>query len=49
MTEGAMTKRVEKPTFKPLPKKGNVREFTNSCTIALIPHAKKILLRIVLK
>lgn len=44
-----MTMRVEKPTLKLLPKKNNVREFTNSCTIALIPHASKILLRIVLK
>jgi len=33
--------------FLPLPKKGDMRLFSNYRTIALIPHASKILLRII--
>ena len=32
--------------FIPLPKKGNVKEWSNYCTIALISHASKIMLKI---
>ena len=32
--------------FIPLPKKGNAKECTNYCTIALILHAKKVMLKI---
>ena len=32
--------------FIPLSKKGNVKECTNYCTIALILHAKKVMLKI---
>jgi hypothetical protein len=35
--------------FIPSPKKGNVTKSTNNCTIALFPHANKILLRIIKK
>ena len=32
--------------FIPIPKKGNVKECSNCCTIALISHASKVMLRI---
>ena len=32
--------------FIPIPKKGNAKECSNYCTIALILHASKIMLRI---
>jgi hypothetical protein len=35
--------------FIPSPKKGDVTKCTNNCTIALFPHAIKILLRIIRK
>jgi len=35
--------------FIPSPKKGDVTKCINKCTIALLPHANKILLRIIQK
>ena len=32
--------------FIPIPKKGNAKEFSNYCTIALISHANKVMLKI---
>ena len=32
--------------FTPIPKKGNAKECSNCCTIALISHAAKIMLKI---
>ena len=32
--------------FIPVPKKGNAKECSNSCTIALISHASKVMLKI---
>ena len=32
--------------FIPIPKKGNAKEYSNYCTIALISHASKVLLKI---
>ena len=32
--------------FAPIPKKGNVKECSNYCTIALISHASKVILKI---
>ena len=32
--------------FIPIPKKGNAKECSNSCTIALISHANKLMLKI---
>ena len=32
--------------FIPIPKKGNARECLNYCTIALISHASKVMLKI---
>ena len=32
--------------FIPIPKKGNAKEYSNYCTIALISHAGKVMLKI---
>ena len=32
--------------FIPIPKKGNAKEYSNYCTIALISHANKVMLKI---
>ena len=37
---------LEKVNFFPNPKKGNAKERLNYCTIALISHASKVMLRI---
>ena len=37
---------LEKASFIPIPKKGNAKEFSNYCTIALISHASKVMLKI---
>ena len=31
--------------FIPIPKKGNAKEYSNYCTIALISHASKVMLK----
>ena len=33
--------------FIPIPKKGNAKKFSNYCTIALISHTSKIMLKII--
>ena len=37
---------LEKSVFIPIPKKGNAKEYSNYCTIALISHASKVMLKI---
>ena len=37
---------LEKVNFIPIPKKGNAKQCSNCCTIALISHASKVMLRI---
>ena len=37
---------LEKVVFIPIPKKGNVKECSNYCTIALISHSSKVMLKI---
>ena len=32
--------------FIPIPKKGNAKEYSNHCTVALISHASKVMLKI---
>ena len=32
--------------FIPIPKKGNAKEFSNYCTVALISHASEVMLKI---
>ena len=36
----------KRPVFFPIPKKGNAKECSNYCTIALISHASKVILKI---
>ena len=36
----------KKSVFIPIPKKGNAKEFSNYCTIVLISHASKVMLKI---
>ena len=36
----------EKSVFIPIPKKGNAKQCSNYCTIALISHASKVMLKI---
>ena len=36
----------KRSVFIPIPKKGNVKEWSNYCTIALISHASKVMLKI---
>ena len=38
---------MKRSVFIPIPKKGNAKECSNYCTIALISHASKAVLRIV--
>ena len=36
----------KRSVFIPIPKKGNAKECSNCCTIALISHASKVILKI---
>ena len=36
----------KRSVFIPIPKKGNAEEYSNYCTISLISHASKIMIRI---
>ena len=36
----------KRSVFIPIPKKGNANECSNSCTIALISHASKVMLKV---
>ena len=36
----------KRSVFIPIPKKGNAKEYSNYCTIALISHAIKVMLKI---
>ena len=37
---------MKRSVFIPIPKKGNPKECSNHCTIALISHARKVMLKI---
>ena len=37
---------LKRSVFIPIPKKGNAKECSNYCTIALISHASKVMLKI---
>ena len=37
---------IGKGVFFPIPKKGNAKECSNYCTIELISHARKVMLKI---
>ena len=36
----------KRSVFIPIPKKGNTKECANCCTVALISHASKVMLKI---
>ena len=46
LENSAVATELEKVSFIPIPKKGNAKECSNYCTIALISHASKIMLKI---
>ena len=46
LENSAVATGLEKVSFIPIPKKGNAKECSNCCTIALISHASKVILKI---
>ena len=46
LEHSAVATGLEKSVFIPIPKKGNAKECSNYCTIALISHASKVMLKI---
>ena len=46
LENSAVATGLEKVVFIPIPKKGNAKECSNYCTIALISHASKVMLKI---
>ena len=46
LENSAVATGLEKVTFIPIPKKGNAKECSNYCTIALISLASKVMLKI---
>ena len=46
LENSAVATGLEKVSFHSNPKKGNAKECSNYCTIALISHASKVMLKI---
>ena len=46
LVNSAVAMGLERSVFIPIPKKGNAKECSNYCTIALISHASKVMLKI---
>ena len=46
LENSAVATELEKIRFIQIPKKGNTKEFSNYCTIVLISHASKVMLKI---
>ena len=46
LENSALATGLEKSVFIPIPKKGNAKECSNYCTIALISHTSKVMLKI---
>ena len=46
LENSAVTKGLEKFSFHPIPKKGNAKQCLNYCTIALVSHTSKLMLKI---
>ena len=46
LENSAVATGLEKVSFIPVPKKGNAKECSNYCTITLISHASKVMLKI---
>ena len=45
LENSAVATGLEKSVCIPIPKKGNAKECSNYCTIALISHASKVMLK----
>ena len=43
---GSTTQDRKRSVFIPIPKKGNAKECSNYCTVALISHVSKVMLKI---
>ena len=46
LENSALATGLEKSVFIPIPKKGNAKECSNYCTVALISHASQVMLKI---
>ena len=46
LENSAVATGLEKVNFIPTPKKGNAKEYSNYCTMALISHTSKVMLKI---
>ena len=46
LENSAVARGPEKVSFIPIPKKGNAKECSNYCTISLISHTSKVMLKI---
>ena len=46
LENSAVATGLEKVSLIPIPKKGNAKECSNYCTIALISHASKVIINI---
>ena len=46
LENAAVATGLEKVSFIPVPKKGNAKECPNNCTIVLISHTSKVMLKI---
>ena len=46
MKNSAVATELERPVFISIPKKDDAKECSNYCTIALISHVSKVMLRI---
>ena len=46
LENSAVATGLKKVLFIPIPKKDNAKEYSNYCTIALISHASKVMLKI---
>ena len=46
LENSAMAKGLEKSVFIPIPKKGNAKECSNYCTIALISQGSTVMMKI---
>ena len=46
LENSAVATELERSVFIPIPKKGNAKECSNYCTIALISHATKVMFKI---
>ena len=46
LENSAVATGLEKVSFIPIPKKGNAKECSNYCTIVLISHTSKVMLKI---